>query len=227
MGAGIKMSRSMTIAVLGLLLLLFIGCGKKTSTLPPVSQETKAAETAPAPTIEPQPEPVDTTPRGWVIRDLINVRAKPATTADVVAQLSRGAEVQLVELSDKWWTVLLNDGRTAYIFESLLTREPYVDPWTRFRMEAGRAHTLLELVTAVAGIDGDAPSAALTVADGWSELSTEEKQEFGVAALDFWSSCLRKCGFDPAKAVIVIRNSTAVEIGRVTLVGGKPQTTLN
>ncbi len=209
------------------LLLLVSGCGKKvSSTLPPVDPEVKQQSSAPT-TAEPTPEPADTTPTGWVIKDKINVRSQPSTSAEVVAQLTRGTQVKLVNYADKWWKVLLDDGRTAYIYEPLLTREQYVDPWTRFKMEATRANPMLEIIVGVGGLDTEVPSATLTVASRWNDLAPSDRTAVGEAAFDFWSECLTKCGFDPQRSQIVLRSDAGVELGRVSLQGGKPQVKLN
>lgn len=218
---------SVCVGALICLALLFAGCGKKvSSTLPPVDPEVK--QQTPAPTItEPAPEPVEATPSGWVIKDKINVRAQPSTSADVVAQLTRGTKVRLVNYADKWWKVLLEDGRTAYVYEPLLTREQYVDPWTRFKMEATRANSILEIIVGVGGLDTEVPSAAMTVASSWNDLAPPDRTAIAEAAFNFWSECLTKCGYDPQKSRIVLRSDAGIELGRVSFLGGKPQVKLN
>lgn len=229
----LKPSSPHTIILASILCLLLsaviAGCGKKAeSTLPPVNQEVKAQAavqdsqgTAQTKT-EAAPAAVAALSSGWVIKDLINVRSQPATTADVVAQLPRGTEVKLIELADKWWKVQLTDGRTAYVFETLLTKERYVDPWTRFKFDASRVDPALKIISGVAGIDGEAPSAALTVsADEWNSLPAEERRATAESAFNYWSECLKKCGFDPKLAIIVLRDSRETEIGRITMEAGK------
>ncbi len=223
--------RAVIIAGLFSLLLNFVivGCGKKTeSTLPPVNQETKAQAAAQAndatalAEAETPAATAEALSSGWVIKDLINVRSKPATTADVVAQLPRGTEVKLIELADKWWKVQLSDGRTAYVFETLLTKERYVDPWTRFRFDASRVDPALKIISGVAGIDGEGPSAALTVsAEEWNSLAVDDRRATAESAFNYWSECLQKCGYDPKSAVLVFRDTAEQEIGRVTMAAGK------
>lgn len=212
-----------------LLNFVIVGCGKKTeSTLPPVNQEAKAQaaaqeNNAAAPADAEAPAATaEALSSGWVIKDLINVRSKPATTADVVAQLPRGTEVKLVELADKWWKVQLSDGRTAYVFETLLTKERYVDPWTRFKFDASRVDPALKIISGVAGIDGEAPSAALTVsAEEWNSLAVDGRRATAESAFNYWSECLQKCGYDPKSAVLVFRNTAEQELARVTMAAGK------
>ena len=209
------------------LLCLAHGCaGKQQSAMPAPTEERKtqeATETPPSDPLKGQ-QPVDEeVVSAWVIKDLINVRSKPSTTADVVAQLPRGAEIKLVEYADKWWKVLLADGRTAYVFETLITKERYVDPWMRFKFEAGRADPNLNIISGVAGIDGDAPSAAMSVSqDEWSSLSAADRAQIAEAAFNFWCECLKKCGFDPKLAVVVFRDVAGHELGRVKSESCKP-----
>lgn len=206
-----------------------IGCGKKTeSTLPPVNEEVKSQDAAQQPGAaadaagEATATAEEQTSSGWVIKDLINVRSKPSTTSDVVAQLPRGTEVKLIELTDKWWKVQLADGRTAHVFETLLTTERYVDPWTRFKFDASRVDPALKIISGVAGIDGEAPSAALTVSvDEWNSLSADDQRKTATSAFNYWSDCLKKCGYDPKSAVIVFRDAGEKELGRVKLEAGK------
>ncbi len=203
------------------------GCGgKQESTLPPINEEVKQQDTAVQPAMPEQPlveqSGSEQATSAWVIKDLINVRSQPSTTADVVAQLPRGTELKLIELANKWWKVSLADGRTAYVFESLLTTERYVDPWTRFKFDASRADARLKIIGAVAGIDGDAPSAALTVStDEWSSIAEQDRLSIAEAAFNFWTECLKKCGYDPKNSLIVFRDSAGGEVGRVNLQDGK------
>ncbi len=229
----IKQNSPHAVIIAGLLSLLlnliFVGCGKKTeSTLPPVNQEAKeqatAQETDAAAQVEAEAPAAtaETFASGWVIKDLINVRSKPATTADVVAQLPRGTEVKLIELTDKWWKVQLSDGRTAFVFETLLTKERYVDPWTRFKFDASRVDPALKIISGVAGIDGEAPSAALTVsAEEWNSLAVDDRRATAESAFNYWSECLQKCGYDPKSAVLVFRDTAEQELARVTMTAGK------
>ncbi len=208
-------------------LFALIGCGgKKPSTLPPVDQESK--QTAPdsavvdsAALAKPSNEPL-----GWVIRDKVNVRSQPATTSDVVVQLSRGSEVQLLELANKWWKVHLSDGRTAYIYEPLLTRERYVDPWDRFRMESGRSNSSLNIVTGVTGLDSEVPAAAITLGAKWATLTADERTAVGEAAFKFWCECVKKCGYDPLQTRMVLRNESGQELGSAIYEDGKTVVTL-
>lgn len=218
------------VAALSLLLgFAIVGCGKKTTTtLPPVSEEVKAQDTARVAVAAAQTEGEPITganeemSSGWVIKDLINVRSKANTSSDVVAQLPRGAEVKLVELTDKWWKVQLADGRTAFVFESLLSRDRYIDPWTRFRFDASRVDPGLKIISGVAGIDGETPSVALTVsADEWNSLTAADRNRTAESAFNFWSDCLKKCGYDPKAAIVVIRDSSEKELGKVYLEAGK------
>lgn len=210
-------------------MLTLVGCGKKTgSTLPPVTEEVKSNDTAP--TTPPTQAETDAgsgaaeeTQSGWVIKDLINVRSKASTTSDVVAQLPRGAEVKLLEYADKWWKVQLTDGRTAYVFETLLTKERYVDPVIRFKFDASRENPSLKIISGVAGIDGDAPSAAMTVSsDEWNSLTEADRTQTAEAAYAFWVSCLKKCGFEPKGAVIVFRDANEKQLGSIKADTGKP-----
>ena len=209
--------------------LAFAGCGKKTgSTLPPVSEEVKGNDSAPTkPAAQAESESIANTETqtesGWVIKDLINVRSKASTSSDVVAQLPRGTEVKLLEYADKWYRVQLTDGRTAYVFETLLTKERYVEPLTRFKFDASRSNPALKIISGVAGIDGDAPSAALTVSsDEWNSLSAEDRTKTAEAAYSFWAECLKKCGYDTKGAVIVFRDAGEKQLGNIKSDGGKP-----
>lgn len=228
-----KLNSSQTLfelTLLGLLFTVFVfGCGKKAeSTLPPVDETAKARAAAQEPTAPAYPDTelssatAEEVSSGWVIKDLINARSKPGTTADVVSQLPRGTEVKLIELADKWWKVQLADGRTAYVFETLLTKERYVDPLTRFKFDASRVDPALNIISGIAGIDGEAPSAALTVsADEWNSLTVEDRNKTAESAFSYWSECLVKCGYDPKLAVLVFRDTTGKELGRIAMAAGK------
>ena len=228
-----ELSRRLIIVGLSSLMLIatLVGCGKKTeSTLPPVNEEVKAqdaakqSDAAAGAASDAAAAAEEQSSSGWVIKDLINVRSKPSTTSDVVAQLPRGTEVKLVELTDKWWKVQLADGRTAHVFETLLTTERYVDPWTRFKFDASRVDPALKIISGVAGIDGESPSAAMTVsADEWNSLAAEDQRKTAVSAFNYWNDCLKKCGYDPKSAVIVFRDAAAKELGRVQLAAGKAE----
>ncbi len=204
-----------------------IACGgKKPSTLPPVDQESK--QTIPdsvvvdsAALAKPSDESL-----GWVIRDKVNVRSQPATTSDVVAQLTRGTEVQLLELENKWWKVRMSDGRIAFIYEPLLTRERYVDPWERFRMESGRSDPNLNIVTGITGLDSEVPAAAITVGAKWATLPVEERKSVGKSAFKFWCECVKKCGYDPLQTRMVLRNESGQEVGSAIYEDGRPVVTL-
>lgn len=233
MSISMRSKNSLRLTIVGLSSLLLIaaiaGCGQKTeSTLPPVNEEVKAQDatqesnTATNPVVDAAEAASEQSSSGWVIKDLINVRSKPSTSSDVVAQLPRGTEVKLVELTDKWWKVQLADGRTAHVFESLITKERYVDPWTRFKFDASRVDPALKIISGVAGIDGEAPSAAMTVStDEWSLLSADDQRKTAESAFNYWNDCLKKCGYDPKSAVIVFRDSSGQELGRVKLEAGK------
>lgn len=204
-----------------------IGCsGKSQSAASPLTDGAKKPETPQTTSTTSavsEPAATELAVSGWVIKDLINVRSKPSTTSDVVAQLPRGTEVKLVEYADKWWKVSLSDGRTAYVFENLLSKERYVDPWTRFKFEAGRADPNLNIISGVAGIDGDAPSAAMNVSnEEWTSHTPAERATIAESAFAFWSECLKKCGFDPKTAVVVFRDASGQELGRAKSEGGKP-----
>ncbi|MGB5107020.1 MAG: SH3 domain-containing protein [Candidatus Zixiibacteriota bacterium] len=226
----ISNSSTWVLAAMSLIAILTIaGCGKKTgSTLPPVTEEVKSNDAAPvAPKeqaeTETAAEAAEETQSGWVIKDLINVRSKASTSSDVVAQLPRGAEVKLLDYADKWWRVQLTDGRTAYVYETLLTKERYVDPWTRFKFDASRENPSLKIISGVAGIDGDAPSAAMTVSsDEWNSLAEADRTKTAEAAYAFWVSCLKKCGYETKGAVIVFRDSNEKQLGNIKADTGKP-----
>lgn len=227
-----KSGRNTTFCISILCLVLGIalvsGCGKEVeSTLPPVTEDVKRNNDSADQETTAAADSNEQEASAWVIKDLINVRSKPSTTSDVVTQLTRGSEVKLVEFADKWWKVQLGDGRTAYIFENLLSKERYVDPWTRFKFEAGKYNESLKIITSVIGIDFEVPSAALGVSrDEWNSLTADEQRAIAESAFNFWTECLKKCGYDPQKSIIVFRDASDKELARANYSGGKTTVTL-
>jgi len=204
--------------------ILIAGCGpKQQSTLPPTPPP--AQVTAPvvtdavkAPALDPE-IPIERLPlkSGWIFKSLVNVRSDPSTTAPIITKLGRGTEIKLVEKTDQWWQVQLSDSTLAYIHESMVSQDRYVDPWTQFKLGGRLADTTLQIITAVTELKDDAaPSAALTVADSWASFSKIKKQRVAQAAFAYWKMCLSKAGYDPKGTVVVLRDAEGVDLVKVT-----------
>ncbi len=169
--------------------------------------------------------PVDTTgtveqlplQSGWIYKALVNARSGPSTNDPIVTKLTRGDEVKLVEKADSWWKVRLSDSSVAYVHESLVSPERYVDPWTQFKMGGRLADTTLQIITAVTELkDNSVPSAALTVSDDWASFSKIRKQRVAQAALAYWKMCLAKAGYDPKGTMVILRDEEGVDLAKVT-----------
>jgi len=204
--------------------ILVAGCGhKQQATLPPVTPQKKvetpvAADTVKRPQLDPethiQQRPLRS---GWIFKASVNVRSAPSTTAPIITKLSRGAEVKLVEKTEQWWKVQLRDTTTAYVHESMVSTERYIDPWTQFKLGGRLADTTLQIVTAVIELkDTPTPSAALTVDDNWSSFSKIRKQRVAQAAFAYWKLCLSKAGYDSKGTVVVMRDSAGVDVAKIT-----------
>jgi SH3-like domain-containing protein len=214
-----------TLLSLAAFAILIAGCGPKqqTTTLPPTPPPTQVAlqvvtDTAATPTVDPE-APVEKLPlkSGWIFKPLVNVRSDPSTTAPIITRLSRGTEIKLIEKIDQWWKVQLSDSTLAYVHESMVSQERYVDPWTQFKLGGRLADTTLQIITAVTELaDKDAPSAALTVADSWASFSKIKKQRVAQAAFAYWKMCLSKAGYDPKGTVVVLRDAEGVDLVKVT-----------
>ena len=162
---------------------------------------------------------------GWIFKPSVNVRSAPSTVAPVITKLSRGAEVKLVEKTEQWWKVQLSDATTAYIHESMVSTERYLDPWTQFKLGGRLADTTLQIVTAVIELkDSPTPSAALTVDDNWSTYSKIRKQRVAQAAFAYWKLCLTKSGYDSKGTMVVMRDSAGVDVAKIT--GNTDKTTV-
>lgn len=162
---------------------------------------------------------------GWVLKSLVNVRSAPSTAAPVVRKLSRGTEVMLAEKSGQWWRVQLDGTDSAFVHESMISLDRYVDPWTQFKLGCRLADTSLQIITAVTEIkDAQVPSASLTVGDNWNSFSKVKKQRAAQAAYAYWKVCLQKSGYDPKNSMIVLRDEKGTELARVT--GAADKTTV-
>ncbi len=211
-----------TLLGLAVLAILIAGCGpKQQSTLPPTpSQVTPqvVTDTVKAPTVDPE-APVEKLPlkSGWIFKSLVNARSDPSTTAPIVTKLSRGSEIKLIEKTGQWWKVQLSDSTLAYVHESMVSQERYLDPWTQFKLGGRLADTTLQIITAVTELkDNTIPSAALTVADSWASFSKIKKQRVAQAAFAYWKMCLSKAGYDPKGTVVVLRDTEGVDLVKVT-----------
>jgi SH3-like domain-containing protein len=209
---------------LALFAILTSGCGpKQQTTLPPTPPPAQLApqiviDIVKAPSLDPEAT-VEKLPlkSGWIFKSLVNVRSDPSTTAPIVTKLERGTEIKLVDKADHWWKVQLGDSTIAYIHESMVSQERYVDPWTQFKLGGRLADTTLQIVTAVTELnDNDAPSAALTVADSWASFSKIKKQRVAQAAFAYWKMCLSKAGYDSKGAVVILRDAKGVDLAKVT-----------
>lgn len=205
-------------------LLLTSGCGPKAqSTLPPALPPVQTTPQVVVDTVDVPP--VDTTgtveqlplQSGWIYKALVNARSGPSTNDPIVTKLTRGDEVKLVEKADSWWKVRLSDSSVAYVHESLVSPERYVDPWTQFKMGGRLADTTLQIITAVTELkDNSVPSAALTVSDDWASFSKIRKQRVAQAALAYWKMCLAKAGYDPKGTMVILRDEEGVDLAKVT-----------
>jgi hypothetical protein len=213
-----------TLLSLALCGILIAGCGpKQQDTLPPTPPPTQATsqvvtDTVETPSIDPE-APVEKLPlkSGWIFKSLVNVRSDPSTTAPIITKLSRGTEVKLVAKTDQWWQVQLSDSSLAYIHESMVSQDRYVDPWTQFKLGGRLADTTLQIITAVTELpDNATPSAALTVADSWASFSKIKKQRVAQAAFAYWKMCLSKAGYDSKGTVVYLRDAEGVDLVKVT-----------
>jgi SH3-like domain-containing protein len=213
-----------TLISLAVFAILIAGCGpKQQTTLPPAPPPAQVTpqvvtDTVGTPSLDPE-IPVEKFPvkSGWIFKSLVNVRSDPSTTAPIVTKLSRGTEIKLVEKTDHWWKVQLSDSTLAYVHESMVSQERYLDPWTQFKLGGRLADTTLQIITAVTELkDNATPSAALTVADSWASFSKIKKQRVAQAAFAYWKMCLSKAGFDSKGTVVVLRDAEGVDLVKVT-----------
>lgn len=218
-------SRGLTAScILGVTIAITLGgcASKQERTLPP----TPPAQVEPqisADTIKSVPAVPDTQlaarplRSGWIFKALVNVRSEPSTQAPIITKLSRGTEVKLIDKAEQWWRVQMEDTSTAYIHESMISLERYLDPWTQFKLNGRLADTTLQIVTAVTDIkDSEVPSAALTVGDSWDSFSKIKKQRVAQAAFAYWKVCLSKAGYDAKGTAVVLRDAEGVDLVRVT-----------
>ncbi len=204
------------------------GCGhQQQSTLPPTPPAQQKVE-ATVPSDSAKPKSPTVAPQGpelksaWVFKSSINVRSQPSTTAPIITKLTRGAEVKLTAKTDQWWQVQLDDTTTAYIHESMLSLDRYVDPWTQFKMGGRLADTTLQIITGVTELkDSQAPSAALTVGDAWPSFSKIKKQRVAQAAFAYWKVCLSKAGYDSKNTIVLLRDAEGVDVVKVTATADK------
>jgi SH3-like domain-containing protein len=209
---------------LAVLAILITGCGpKQQTTLPPTLSSAQvtppvATDTVKATSLDPEAS-VEKLPvkSGWIFKSLVNVRSDPSTTAPIITKLNRGTEIKLIEKTDQWWKVQLSDSTIAYVHESMVSQERYLDPWTQFKLGGRLADTTLQILTAVTELkDNATPSAALTVADNWASFSKIKKQRVAQAAFAYWKMCLSKAGYDPKGTVVILRDAEGVDLVKVT-----------
>jgi hypothetical protein len=213
------------------MLWMLAGCGhKQQSTLPPVPPTPVATSHAATDSSKPAAPPdtsVDQPPlkSGWIYKASVNVRSGPSTTAPIISRLTRGSEVKLLDKTDQWWRIKLDDTLTAYIHESMVSPDRFVDPWTQFKLGGRLADTTLQIITAVTELkDSQSPSAGLTVADSWSTYSKIRKQRVAQAAFAYWKICLTKAGIDSRNTAVILRDEEGVDLVRVT--GSADKTTV-
>jgi SH3-like domain-containing protein len=213
-----------TLLGLAIFAILIVSCGpKQQDTLPPTPPPAQVAQqvvtdTVTTPSLDPEVS-IEKLPlkSGWIFKSLVNVRSDPSTTAPIITKLGRGTEIKLVEKTDQWWKVQLSDSTLAYIHESMISQERYVDPWTQFKLGGRLADTTLQIITAVTELkDNATPSAALTVADSWASFSKIKKQRVAQAAFAYWKMCLSKAGYDSKGTVVVLRDAEGVDLVKVT-----------
>lgn len=58
---------------------------------------------------------------GTVNVDVLNVRTKPSTDADVVAKLNKGDKVTVLSASDNWYKIRMDDKTEGYVFGDYIT----------------------------------------------------------------------------------------------------------
>lgn len=91
-----------------------------------------ACATAPAPTGPPvaaAPEPAQpakaqeetTTGTVYVTASALNVRSEPSADAELIAQVKRNAALEVLERSESWVRVKLDDGRTGWVAERFVS----------------------------------------------------------------------------------------------------------
>jgi SH3-like domain-containing protein len=209
--------------------MLAVGCGqRRAATLPPTPPQTakKTVTIDSTKTSVVDPESVTAKPArriGWVRKALVNVRSSPTPTAPIVAKLARGTEVALIAREDQWWKIELAADSLAYIHESMVSTDKYVDPWTQFRNGCRLADTTLHIIVSVTEVkESEATSAAMTVMDDWANLSKVKRQRVAQAAFAYWKICLQKSGYDVKGAVVLLRDEEGVDLVRVS---GTPEKT--
>jgi hypothetical protein len=154
---------------------------------------------------------------GWIKHEWINVRSKPTTKSEIVVKLQRGDKVRLVEHAGDWWQVKLASDSIAYIYASLVFDEPYVDPWTTFRMGCRRADSVLAVIVAITRYsEEDDVSAYLSVADVWYDYSESQRRQVSRAAYSYWLDCLEQSGHRTEGAAVIIRDDIGKGIVRVS-----------
>jgi predicted small lipoprotein YifL len=213
-----------SILALAVFAILIAGCGpKQQSTLPPTPPPTQVTQQVVTDTVKTPSIDTEATSEklpvksGWIYKSLVNVRSDPSTTAPIITRLSRGTEIKLIEKTEQWWQVQLSDSTIAYIHESMVSQERYIDPWTQFKLGGRLADTTLQIITAVTELkNDDIPSAALTVADSWASTSKIRKQRVAQAAFAYWKMCLSKAGYDPKGTVVVLRDEEGADLVKVT-----------
>lgn len=112
-----------------LALALVVGCGPAptpeptaTPTSPPPPTDTPMPTDTPVPTPVPSPTPTPQ-PEAVVAVDLLNLRAGPDTSYDVLTMLEEGTRLKVVgrtEAND-WLKVVTADGREGWVFAEMVT----------------------------------------------------------------------------------------------------------
>lgn len=111
----------------------------------------------------------------------------------------------------------LSGDEVAYIHESMVSLEQYMDPWTQFKLGCRLADTTLQIIVGATEIkDSVSASAALTVSDDWSSLSKVKKQRIAQAAFAYWKICLQRSGYDVKGAGIVLRDVEGGDLLRIS-----------
>jgi len=218
----------LTLAIVLGVLLLLLGCAgskqAKVSVTPEGETTELPAETPNTQSLldTPQMAPADTVvaPQkewGWIKNDWINVREQPNTSSAIVSRLQRGSKVELLDHVKDWWEVQLEDGTTAYIHESLIHHDPYIDPWVNFKMNCRLADTSMKVIGGVSKIeDASAPSAKLLVTDGWYLLPPEQQKLTAQQAFLFWQKCLEQAGYDSDGSKLIFTDEDGRELARST-----------
>jgi uncharacterized protein YraI len=111
-----------------LTLTVVVGCGPAptpeptaTPTPSPLPTDTPTPTDTPVPTAVPSPTPTPQ-PEAVVAVDLLNLRAGPDTTYDILTMMEEGARLKVVgrtEAND-WLKVVTSDGREGWVFAEML-----------------------------------------------------------------------------------------------------------